>query len=79
MSNRVRVKSSQKKKLDIYRIDIFEQLHGSLVLFFKQLQYSFKQSQIYQNQKLFVTLSSVAIVSKWDEPEKIKDIYSLNS
>ena len=32
----------------------------------------FKQSRFYRSHKLFVTLSSVAIASKWDEPEKIK-------
>ena len=32
----------------------------------------FKQSRFYRSHKLFVTPSSVAIASKWDEPEKIK-------
>ena len=30
------------------------------------------KSRINRSHKLFVTLSSVAIASKWDEPEKIK-------
>ena len=34
--------------------------------------YRFKQSRFFRSHKLFVTLSSVAIASKWDEPEKIK-------
>ena len=37
-----------------------------------EFQYRFKQSRFYRSHKLFVTLSSVAIASKWDEPEKIK-------
>ena len=36
------------------------------------MKYRFKQSRFYRSHKLFVTLSSVAIASKWDEPEKIK-------
>ena len=38
----------------------------------KKIKYRFKQSRFFRSHKLFVTLSSVAIASKWDEPEKIK-------
>ena len=38
----------------------------------KEFSYRFKQSRFYRSHKLFVTLSSMAIASKWDEPEKIK-------
>ena len=45
----------------------------TLITFFKVNEsYRFKQSRFYWSHKLFVTLSSVGIASKWDEPQEIK-------
>ena len=73
LSRRILLSVFSKKivKHIFMKIQVFERLQKLGIVLYS-LQYRFKQSQFHRSHKLYVTLSSVTIASKWDEPEKIK-------